>query len=92
MDWKLSYDYEELMMELKSDIEEFDIEQEAYIYIVRDEEFTETHFLIGTTKSYKPIIDYYLSYEEIENRDYNYAERLTVKNVLNEMKEMNEMF
>lgn len=50
-----SYDYEELLQELKSDIKEFNLKPQDLVYILRKE-----HPLLKNT-GYKPIIDYYFA-------------------------------
>lgn len=92
MDWKLSYDYEELLTELKSDIQEFDFKHNDEIYIVRDITQLHTNAFVAGTKYYASIIDYYLSQEEIEDEDKDKIEKMSVKAVVDEMEHMNEMF
>lgn len=77
----LSYDYEELLQELLSDLIEFGFSEDDTIYIVRGEE----------RFGYRPIIDYYLRKEHIEEDDINNVEKRKAIDVINEMKEMNKI-
>lgn len=77
----LSYDYEELLQELLSDLTEFGFNEEDTIYIVRGEE----------RFGYRPIIDYFLRKEHIEKDDINNVEKRKAIDVVNEMKEMDKI-
>lgn len=78
--FKISYDYSELIEELLEDIEEGLTKE--YLYIVRDE-FNEA---LGTC----PIIDYYYDPEDIEDGDV--AEKVRTVAVLAEMELFNQIF
>lgn len=77
----LSYDYEELLKELLSDLTEFGFNSDDTIYIVRGEEMY----------GYRPIIDYFLRKEHIEEDDIDNVEKRKVIDVVNEMKEMDKI-
>lgn len=77
----LSYDYEELLKELLSDLTEFGFSEEDTIYIVRGEE----------RFGYRPIIDYFLKKEHIEESDIDNVEKRKAIDVVNEMKEMDKI-
>lgn len=83
----MSYDYSDLLDELKQDIEKFGWEKEDTLFIVRGEEIVHTHFLIKTTKVYAPIVDYYYGSDVIDEPMIT----TTVGKVLKEMNTMNEM-
>ena len=85
VDWKLSYDYADLLEELNSDLEEFGVKTDDYIYIVRGNEVGEENF--GIEKTYKPIIDYYLQGDQMEEP----TEKITVKKALEEMQTVNQI-
>ena len=70
----VSYDYEELLAELLSDIEEFDLE---YVWITRGEE----------QYGYEPIIDYYYP-EDLECATEDKVQAVSVEEVVAEMKEL----
>lgn len=78
--FRIGYDYEELIQELEGDIEEGLAKD--YIYIVRGE------FLEAINAC--PIIDYYYEPEDIEDGDM--AERVRTLGVLEEMKRLTELF
>lgn len=78
--YRFSYDYSDLIEELKADIEEGSTGE--YIYIVRGE-YNE---IMGKSM----IIDYYYTPEEIEEGDV--AEKVSTASVLAEMKADNEIF
>ena len=102
----ISYDYEELLTEFKSDVLEFGWSLDKKMQILRDK----------NEKVYQPIIDYYveeqeylnvLKYdfldddEELEekyelakeyNKIKNQLEQTTVREILEEMEEMNRIF
>lgn len=71
----ISYDYTELLEELKSDIIEFNKDEMDFIYIERD----------WYRELYKPIIDY--SFEPLDVPH----EKLKIILVLEEMEEMNRL-
>lgn len=89
---QISYDYEELMQELKDDFEDM----EEIIQILRDEES-----LPGV--KYYPIIDWYYNTSEMDNLiphmnseareqyelDYPHLKEITVKAALEEMEKAN---
>lgn len=72
----ISYDYDELLEELKSDIAEGLIEES--LFIVRGPE----------QLGYKPIVDYFFGIEEVDEL----AELAKTKAVIKEMEEMNKFF
>lgn len=77
----ISYDYTELIQEIKSDMKEglFD----KYIYIERDYNKSLSEL------NYKPIVDYYYSEDEIpENVG---CDKAYVEDVLEEMEELNSI-
>ena len=78
--YRFSYDYSDLIEELKADIEEGSTGE--YIYIVRGE--------YNEILDKCPIIDYYYTPEEIEEGDV--AEKALTASVLAEMKADNEIF
>ena len=78
--YRFSYDYSDLIEELKADIEEGLTGE--YIYIVRGE--------YNEILDKCPIIDYYYTPEEIEEGDV--AEKALTVSVLAEMKSDNEIF
>lgn len=78
--YRFSYDYSDLIEELKADIEEGLTGE--YIYIVRGE--------YNEILDKCPIIDYYYTPEEIEEGDV--SEKALTASVLAEMKADNEIF
>lgn len=78
--FKISYDYSELIEEIEADIDEGLIKD--YIYIVRGE-YLEA---LGT----EPIIDYYC--EPVQIEDGVVAEKLRVQSVLAEMELFDKIF
>ena len=87
---KVSYDYEDMIRELKADIEEGLIDYEDTIRIERGETQIATSSLVEGIGAYSPIIDYlFPDDEEIEGRTY---EKMTVKGVLYEMEHYNSIF
>ncbi|WBF53831.1 hypothetical protein [Macrococcoides canis] len=86
---KLSYDYEDMIRELKADIEEGLIDYEDTIRIERGETRIATTSFVGGIGAYSPIIDYlFPEDEEIEGRTY---EKMAVKGVLFEMEHYNKI-
>ncbi|HEL2057775.1 TPA: hypothetical protein TY768_000943 [Streptococcus suis] len=77
--FKISYDYSELIDEIRADIDEGLLDE--YIYIVRGN-FIEA---LGTS----PVIDYYYSSEEIEEGDI--AEKVKTAAVLAELEFYNQI-
>ncbi|WP_079709935.1 hypothetical protein [Paraliobacillus ryukyuensis] len=73
---KFSYDYDRLLNELHSDLEEGLIDKTDIIKIVRGDKYS---------NEYYPIIDYYYDDEETEE---HYAE-LSVERVISEMEQYN---
>ncbi|PKE39922.1 hypothetical protein [Macrococcoides caseolyticum] len=85
---KVSYDYEDMINELKADIEEGLIDYEDMIRIERGETQIATTTLVEGIAAYSPIIDYlFPEDEEIKGRTY---EKMTVKGVLFEMEHYNK--
>lgn len=83
----MSYDYNDLLGELKQDIKEFGWKREDTLFIVRGQEIVHTHFLTKTSKVYAPIIDYYYGSDIISEP----VIKTNVGKVLKEMNTMNEM-
>lgn len=77
--YHFSYDYNDLIKELESDIAEGLTEE--YLYIIRGD-YLETLY-------YKPIVDYYYTHEEIEEGDL--AEKVKTQDVLSEMRRYNQL-
>lgn len=77
--YHFSYDYNDLIKELESDIAEGLID--GYLYIVRGDYLE--------VLDYKPIVDYYYTHEEIEEGDL--AEKIKTQDVLSEMRKYNEL-
>lgn len=77
MNMNYSYDYEELLNEIKGDLAEELIRLSSYIKIVRGE----------TVSGYRPIIDYYYDDNEV-NEEH---ERVHVYEVLLEMEYYNQI-
>lgn len=94
MDFKLSYDYRDLIKEIKSDVAEFDMGLEDPLYIVRGEPEQTRNKYSKDTYIYIPIVDYYFEDEVEDLHEDDTAEsldRMTIKEVLKEMEEMNEL-
>lgn len=85
---KLSYDYEELLEELKADIEEGLIDLNGKIFIERETVIAHNSFVEGSIGAYSAIVDYYFPDDDIEGID---GEWMTVKGVLMEMEEINRI-
>lgn len=84
---KISYDYEDMIQELRDDIDEGLIDIEDAIRIERGETQIIESNLVEGIGAYSPIIDYlFHEDEEIEGRKY---EEVTVKGVLYEMEHYN---
>ncbi|MFY8330700.1 hypothetical protein [Vagococcus carniphilus] len=86
---KISYDYDELIQEIKEDIIEHKVlNYKDYIWIVRADE--------PVHKSYRPIIDWYyfedLKSMSLEEQDKLKAVKVQVGVVLIEMIEANDIF
>lgn len=80
---KISYDYEDMIQELRDDIDEGLIDIEGKIKIERGETQLVESSLVEGMGAYSPIIDYlFPDDEEIAGRNY---EEVTVKGVLYEM-------
>ena len=73
----ISYDYEELLNELKSDLSEELIRLSSFIKVVRSEK----------ASNYHPIIDYYYDDNEVKEEH----ERVRVYEVLQEMEYYNQI-
>lgn len=83
MEFKISYDYNDLLAELKSDIAEFDVQRDDNLYIVRGEPVRYNEYI------YVPIIDYYLE-DDLSGID----EEVDIKKayeVIDEMEEVNKL-
>ena len=86
---KVSYDYEDMIDELKADIEEGLIDYEDTIRIERGETIVAKTTIVEGIAAYSPIIDYLIpGDEEIKDRTY---EKMTVKGVLFEMEHYNSI-
>lgn len=84
---KISYDYEDMIQELRDDIDEGLIDIEGKIKIERGETRLVESSLVEGMGAYSPIIDYlFPEDEEISGRKY---EEVTVKGVLYEMEYYN---
>ena len=84
---KISYDYEDMIQELRDDIDEGLIDIEGKIKIERGETQLVESSLVDGIGAYSPIIDYlFPEDEEIAGRKY---EEVTVKGVLYEMEYYN---
>ncbi|MGK0554459.1 hypothetical protein [Macrococcus capreoli] len=84
---KVSYDYEDMINELKADIEEGLIDYEDTIRIERGETIIANTTIVEGIAAYSPIIDYlFHGDKEIEGRTY---EKMTVKGILFEMEHYN---
>lgn len=77
----LSYDYEELLIELVDDLMSIGADEDDTIYIVRGEE----------KFGYKPITDYYLREKHILDDDKDKVEKKKVRDVVKEMYNMNKI-
>ena len=77
--FKISYDYSDLIAELEADISEGLTDK--YLYIVRGD-YVEAI-------DQKPIVDYYYTAEEIAEGDF--AEKVLTEQVLAEMKRFNDV-
>ena len=77
--FKISYDYSDLIAELEADIAEGLTDE--YIYIVRGD------YIEAIDQ--KPIVDYYYTDEEIAEGDF--AEKVLTEQVLAEMKRFNDI-
>lgn len=78
---KYSYDYEDLLSELKSDVWEGLIKED--VFIVRSDK--------SLSDGYRPIVDYYyIEYVRDIGEDDNDKLKLIKKNVLDVIKEMEE--
>lgn len=84
---KISYDYEDMIQELRDDIDEGLIDIEGKIKIERGETQLAESSLVDGIGAYSPIIDYlFPEDEEIAGRKY---EEVAVKGVLYEMEHYN---
>lgn len=84
---KISYDYEDMIQELRDDIDEGLIGIDDKIRIERGETQITESGLVDGIGAYSPIIDYlFVDDEEIAGRKY---EEVTVKGVLYEMEYYN---
>lgn len=84
---KVSYDYEDMIQELRDDIEEGLINIDDKIRIERGETLLVESSFVEGVGAYSPIIDYlFPEDEEIAGRKY---EEVTVKGVLFEMEYYN---
>lgn len=84
---KISYDYEDMIQELRDDIEEGLISIDDKIRIERGETQIVESSLVEGIGAYSPIIDYlFPEDEEIAGRKY---EEVTVKGLLYEMEHYN---
>lgn len=77
--FKISYDYSDLIAELEADIAEGLTDD--YLYIVRGD------YIEAIDQ--KPIVDYYYTSEEIADGDF--AEKVLIEQVLAEMKRFNDI-
>lgn len=77
--FKISYDYSDLIEELEADIAEGLTDE--YLYIVRGD------YIEAIDQ--KPIVDYYYTSEEIKEGDF--AEKVLTEQVLDEMKRFNDI-
>lgn len=77
--FKISYDYSDLIAELEADMAEGLTDE--YLYIVRGD------YIEAIDQ--KPIVDYYYTAEEISEGDF--AEKVLTEQVLDEMKRFNDI-
>lgn len=92
MEINISYDYEDLIEEIESDLAEGLLKLDDDVIVVRHSRHAE-HF--GIMFHYDPIIDYYYmnfkSKVVADPEKGEYSETLKVKDVLAEMKKYNEI-
>ena len=81
LNFNFCYDYEDLIIELKQDIAEFNIKQDDTIKIVRDLE----------QELYPAIIDYYLPNDTIEKIDIDNVTDIKLKDLLLELYYLNDI-
>lgn len=82
LNYNYSYDYDDLIEDLKQDMEEFGIGPDDTIFIVRD---------LDSEEIYYPIIDYYFNDDHILEEDKFSLESMLVKDVLNELIYLNQI-
>ena len=92
---KISYDYSDMIEEIKELIEDDELELDETVCILRKRRYAE-HF--GKLINYNPIIDWSCDADDIfgiefaccVNRDY-FCEKIKVKDFIAEMEEMNRI-
>ncbi|RPF54720.1 hypothetical protein [Abyssicoccus albus] len=84
----VSYDYSQLIDELKSDIDEGLIDPEEVIRVQRGETRLFDHFIVDGIGAYTPYVDYFFSSDDTSEIE---VEEIKAKDFLEYMERMNKI-